>query len=220
MANYQANAVFQPGRGGVFYADPDTEAPTVEAVQQWLQGAPTEPLGVWNAIGYTSVDDLPGIDSEQEGGEKMGVWENPDFRMSQITSTDSVTAKPVQWSIVPIRHRFGKNAKLDTATGKVSVPGTYVPVEVAVLVLILDGDRFLGIQYYRTSSAPDGGIELDREAFAQLPIKYNILQSETKTDKMTLVGYHLTADGGAEDPEAEDPEAETDDGLGELPVEE
>lgn len=193
LPDYQPEAVFQPGVGGVFYNDVGTEPPTLEEVKAWLTGGDRRAaIGTgWKGLGYTSIEDLPGIDSETEGGEKMGVWEDPDFRVSPITSTDTVTVQPVQWSPVPIKHRFGAGATLDGDKGLIRVPKVYTPVEVALIVLFLDGDRPLIVHYYRTSSSPDGGIEPDREQFLAMPIKYTVLGAQGKADGMNILGFHL-----------------------------
>lgn len=194
LPDYQADAVFQPGVGGVFYNEKvGAECPTIEEIMAWFTaGDKRAPIGTaWRGIGYTSIEDLPGIDSETEGGEKMGVWEDPDFRVSPITSTDTVTVKPVQWSPVPIKHRFGALATLDGEKGIIAVPKVYTPVEVSLFVLFIDGDRPLGVHYYRVSSSPDGGIEPDREQFLALPIKYTVLGAPGKSHSMNIVGYHL-----------------------------
>lgn len=193
LPDYQADAVFQPGVGGVFYNEVGTEPPSLEAVKAWLTGGDRRAeIGTgWRGLGYTSIEDLPGIDSETEGGEKMGVWEDPDFRVSPITSTDTVTVQPVQWSPVPIKHRFGAGATLDGDKGIIRVPKVYTPVEVALIVLFLDGDRPLIVHYYRVSSSPDGGIEPDREQFLAMPIKYTVLGAQGKNESMNILGFHL-----------------------------
>lgn len=192
---YQAEAVFQPGTGGVFYSEVGTEPPTLAEIRTWVEGDRTQPIGTgetaWSPIGYTSLEDLPGITAETEGGEKKGVWENPDFRLTPITSADAVTVKPVQWSPVPLSHRFGAGTTVDGERGMVSVPRTYTPVEVAILVVILDGDNPLVLHYYRTATSPDGDLELDRENFAALPVKYNVLGYAGNPNKMNILGYHL-----------------------------
>lgn len=189
---YQDTAVFQPGTGGVFYAEPGTEPPTLAELKEWVDGDRTQGIGSdWTPLGYTSLDELPGLGSETEGGEKIGVWENADFKITPITSTDTVMVKPVQWSEVPISHRFGKGVKWDKQAGKISVPKVYTSVEVAIMVVILDGDRPLVLHYYRAASAPDGDLELDPEKFATLPIKYTVLGYEGKAEKMNILAYHL-----------------------------
>lgn len=201
--DYQANAVFQPGTGGVFYAPVGTEPPTLAGLRTWIETNRTAPIPsgegegeLWRPLGYTSIDELPGLGSETEGGEKMGVWENPDFRVSSITTTDTVSVRPVQWSAVPISHRFGAGARWDQETGRISVPGTYQSVEVAIMVVILDGARPLVLHYYSAASQPDGDLEPDRESFLALPVRYTVLQAEGKSSKFNILGYHLqTADG-------------------------
>lgn len=202
LQDYQADAVFQPGVGGVFYNEVGTEPPSLEEVGKWLEeGDRREPIGKgWRGLGYTSVDDLPGIDSETEGGEKMGVWEDPDFRVSPITTTDTVTVQPVQWSPIPIQHRFGAGAKLDEAKGLIRIPKAYTPVEVALIVLFLDGDRPLIVHYYRVSSSPEGGLEPDRDSFMALPIKYTILSAPGKPSRMNILGFHLQESSGSNAP--------------------
>lgn len=194
LNDYIADGVFQPGTGGVFFNDTvGAEPPTLAELKAWLDaGDRTARISPdYYPIGYTAIDELPGFDSETEGGEKMGVWEDPDFRVSQITTADAVTVKPVQWTPVPIRHRFGAGATLDGANGIIRVPKTYEPVEGTLFVLILDGSRPLGIHYYRVSSAPDGAIELDREAFLALPIRYTVLSAPGKASNLNILGFHL-----------------------------
>lgn len=191
--DYQPKGVFQPGTGGVFYNEVGAEPPTLDEVKSWLEkGDRRAPIGTgWKGLGYTSVEDLPGLGSETEGGEKMGVWEDASFRISAITTTDTVTVKPVQWSLIPIKHRFGAGAALDETKGLITVPQAYTPVEVALLVMFLDGDNPLMLHFYRAASAPDGDLEADREKFMELPLKYTLLSAPGKASKMNILGYHL-----------------------------
>lgn len=188
---YNADAVFQPGHGAVYFAPVGTKAPTNEELKNWATGDRTAAIGSWRPLGYTSVEDLPAINSDTEGGEKMGVWENDAFRMSAITSTESISVSPVQWTEVPLQHRFGKGVTVDGDTGVAHVPSVYVAVEVAILVIILDGDRYIGLEYLRTSSAPADNLELDPEKFASLPVKYNVLQASGEPDKFRIIADHL-----------------------------
>ena len=195
---YNADAVFQPGHGAVYFAEVGTTAPTNAELANWATGDRTAAIGEWRPLGYTSVEDLPAINSDTEGGEKMGVWENDAFRMSAITSTESISVSPVQWTEIPLQHRFGAGVTVDPATGVAHVPSVYKAVEVAILVIILDGDRHMALEYLRTSSAPDDNLELDPEQFAALPVKYNVLQAPGEPDKFRIIASHLktTADNG------------------------
>lgn len=207
-AAYVDDAVFQPGHGAVYYAEVGATAPTNAELHTWATGDRTANIGDWTPLGYTSVETLPGLNSDTEGGEKMGVWENDSFRMSSITSTESVSVSPVQWSEIPIKHRFGAGATVDATTGVAHIPSVYVAAEVAILVIILDGDRHLGLLYPRTSSAPDDNLELDPEQFAALPVRYNVLQQPGNPDKFNIIAQHLQTETGGDDGDVLDPEPE------------
>lgn len=189
--DYIDEAVFLPSEGHVFYAEVGTEAPNLSEVDSWVDSDRQGRIGDWKPLGYTSIEDLPVLGADSEGGEPLGVWENPQFRTTPITTTDTVAVKPVQWSEIPLTHRFGAGAKMDTATGKVTIPATYRSVEVALLVVIIDGDRPLVIHYYRGASAPDGDLEPDRENFLTLPVKYTILNASGKDGKGSVMAAHL-----------------------------
>lgn len=193
---YQPDAVFQPGRGGVFIAPEGTEPPTLAQFRTYLEGNDTSAeLGEWRTIGYTSADELPQVSTETEGGETMAVWEDPAFRQSAITSTESVVVTPVQWGLETARRRYGKGATLDGETGRIVKPATYEPVEEALLVVYMDGSRFLANHFWRAATAPEGEIKAETDSFMGAPIKYTPLTMQGKPGKGYLVGYHLqTAD--------------------------
>lgn len=188
---YVDNAVFQPGTGGVFAAPVDTDAPTLEDVSNWINGDRTKNIGEWAPIGYTSLESLPGIGADTEGGEKKGVWENPDFRLTPLTSTDTIKVQPVQWSPIPLSHRFGAGVTIDSATGQVDIPTTFQAVETAIMVVFLDGATPLVMVYYRTSAGPDGDIEPDPENYLALPVKYTRLGITGRKASMSILAYHL-----------------------------
>lgn len=192
-SGYQRNGVFQPGTGGVYISPVGTKPPTLSEIKAWLESSNrTGNIGKdWGPIGYTSIEDLPGLEADTEGGEKMGVFEDSSFRVSAITSTDTVLVKPVQWTEIPIKHRFGAGAKLDGTTGMITIPKDYVPVECAIMVIFIDQGVPLVIYNGRVSSAPDGGIEADREAFLAMPIKYTALSAPDNLPYMAIIGYHL-----------------------------
>lgn len=197
-------AVFQPGTGNVFYAPVGTKAPTLEDVSAWVTQDRTANIRDWTPIGYTSLDELPGISSETDGGEKKGVWENPNFRVTPITTTDTINVSPVQWSPVPITHRFGKGVTIDKATGTARVPSVYTPVEVALMVIILDGHNPLVLQYDRTSTKPNGDLKLDPDEYAALPVSYTVLSVSGSPYSMSILSYALQdkASGAGSDPGA------------------
>lgn len=192
--DYIDDAVYMPAHGHVFFAPVGTEAPAMSDVDSWVDSSRQGRIGEWKPIGYTSIEDLPVLGADSDGGEPIGVWENPQFRTTPVTTTDTVTVNLVQWSEVPITHRFGADAKRDPANpNAIIIPSTYRSVEVALLVVVLDGDRPLVIHYYRGASSPDGDIEPDAEKFLAMPVKYTILNASGKTGKGHVLASHIGA---------------------------
>lgn len=212
MAIYRDDAVFIPGRGAVLIAPVGTEPPTADELQQWMSAGATGELGDFVPLGYTSLDELPGFDSDTEGGETKGSWENPALRTTQVKTTDSVNVTPIQWSETPLTHRFGPGV-LDTGKGHFHTPAVYTSTEVAVLIVVIDGNQGFGILGWKGSSAPGDGIEFDAENFVGLPIKYTLLSQLVQPDangdggglrKLTVIGSWLMEPEDGDDGDAGD----------------
>ncbi|QNQ90718.1 hypothetical protein GP475_08765 [Corynebacterium poyangense] len=171
---YQDSAVFMPGRGAVLIAPVGTKPPTMEEIKTWLSKDTTAAIGSYVPVGYTSLDELPQIGGDTEGGEVVGVWENPSFRTTAVKTVDTVTITPVQFSEVPLKHRFGANGSIGE-DGYFHIPPAYTATEIAVLVIVIDGTNFLAFQYPKAASAPGDGIEMDPEKFLGIPVVYTVL---------------------------------------------
>ena len=190
---YVDDAVFLPGTGLVMRAPVGTAMPTSDELGAWLKTTRETNLNnVWVPFGYTSQEDLPGFDSATSGGDPKGAWENSSLRTTPIKVNDTLTVKPIQWTEEQLKHRFGASGTVDKAKGHFKVPDVYTASETAMLVVLLDGDRFLGFGYSKLSSGPDGGLSFSSEDFAALPIKYTVL-GLTGRDKLTIIGKHLKA---------------------------
>ena len=193
---YRDDAVFIPGRGGVLIAPVGTLPPTASELKQWVDAGAVGALGDFVPLGYTSADELPSIDADTDGGEVKGAWENSALRTTKTTITESITVTPIQWSEKPLAHRFGPGT-IDGTKGHFHAPAVYSATEVAMLVVIIDGATPLGIEYYKVSSSPEGGIELDSEEFAGLPVKWTVLSTSvtegetTKLRRMTVINSDL-----------------------------
>ena len=200
MANYQDNAVFLPGRGAVLIAEPMAGVPAMADIESWISGGATGniPSGskTYTPIGHTSLDELPKIDSDTEGGEVKGSWENPALRQTSTTTTDSITVTPIQWTEEALKHRFGADGSVDAETGTFTIPKIYRASEVSLMVIILDSQGPLVLQYNRAVSAPDGGIEPDVENFLGIPTKYTILNpSEGERGSIMHAGLMVDVSG-------------------------
>lgn len=175
MAKYDDKSVFIPGRGAVLIGPVGTEMPDLDTVTSWVKGGMAGNLGESMApLGYTSIEDLPKLDVDTDGGEKKGAWENDSLRTTQVKTTETITVTPIQWSGEALQHRFGKS-QVDAKTGKFSVPAAYSASEVALTVVVLDGETPLIWHFYKAASAPDGGIEPKADEFLGFGIQYTIL---------------------------------------------
>ena len=190
---YVDQAVFMPERGAVLIAPVGTAAPDNAAVQSWIAAGATDKLGDFVPIGYTSLDDLPKLDQDTDGGEKMGAWENDALRISKVTIDQSWTVTPIQWTETALSHYFGKGT-VDGATGAFAVPASYTSSEVAILVVVISGSDFLAFHTAKAATQPGDAIEFDPEKFAGMPIKYTIL-AITGQPKMTIFSDTLVTAG-------------------------
>lgn len=181
---YDDNAVFIPGKGAVLIADAGAEPPALSEIQTWIEAGAKGLLGEFHPLGHTSEEELPGMEADVEGGEKKGSWENPSLRTTATKTTETITVTPIQWTEEPMQHRFGPGT-VNTDSGYFEVPDVYTATEVAMLVIIMDGKDFLVFHFSKVASAPEGGIELDPESFAGMPIKYTVL-TMTGKKKMSI----------------------------------
>lgn len=188
---YNDSAVFLPGDGRVFTAPVGTAAPTYQALKTFVQGGMTGTLTGWEPIGYTSLDSLPSFESDTEGGDVLGVFENKQFRTSAITINETIKVTHVQWSEVPMKHRFGGAGSVKAADGTFATPDTYTGTECALLVLLVDGNEPMGFTYARVVSAPDDSVEVDTEKFLGMPVKYTVLKATGKP-RLTITAKGLT----------------------------
>lgn len=205
-AIYRDDAVFIPGRGGVLIAPVGTEPPTAAELKAWVVAGAVGALGDYVPLGYTSTEDLPTFDADTDGGEVKGAWENPALRTTKTTITESITVTPIQWSKTPLTHRFGPGT-IESSKGQFHSPAVYSATEVSMLVVVIDGNEPLGINLWKVSSSPDGGIEPDMENFLGLPVKWTVLStsvtigSKTVLRKHTIIAEALTEGDDAGDGE-------------------
>lgn len=188
---YIDEAVYLPGRGAVYKAAEGTEPPTMSDLEAWLAAGREGDIGAaWSTIGYTSIDELPALSSETEGGEPLAVWERAQFRPSQVTEVTSMTVSPVQWDLETAKRRWGAGATLDAETGRIKLPTSYTPVTEAFMVIFVDGDRLLALHFYKAATSPEGDISPDPENFLAQPFKYTVL--DHASGRGSILGTHLT----------------------------
>lgn len=181
----QDNATFIPAHGDVLAAAPGTKTPTASEIQAWIDGGATGKLGAFESIGHTSLDELPGMESEQEGGEAKGSWQNPTLRTTPIKITESIVVTGIQWTEEQLSYRFGKG-RIDTGSGVFEAPDIYTATERSLLVVARDGSNFVAFHYARVTSRPEGSLEFSAEDFLGMPIRYDVLKASGKP-KLSIV---------------------------------
>lgn len=193
---YNDNAVFIPGKGAVLVGEVGATRPTWDAVKQWVDDGAVGDLGAYHPLGHTSIEDLPSFDSDTEGGEVKGSWENSALRTTRTTVTESVTVQPIQWTPEPLAHRFGPGTVVNS-DGAYEVPGVYTSTDVSLLLIVVDGVSPLAFHIGKTSTSPDESLEFDSENFLALPIKYTILVEQGQPKFSILAENLKTATEGS-----------------------
>ncbi|MDP7733641.1 phage tail protein [Mycobacterium paragordonae] len=148
---------------------PDTTITTVTA------------LNGWHNIGHTSRDDLPEFGFDGGKFALKGTWQRK--RLKQVQDgdipADFVTFMLEQWDRTALELYFGEDAAANTP-GVFGVDGKFIPVERALLIIIVDGDVNIGFYCPKASITRDDSIELPIDEFASLPVKATFLNLGTR----------------------------------------
>ncbi|MGZ6053976.1 MAG: phage tail tube protein [Isosphaeraceae bacterium] len=126
----------------------------------------------WENLGHTSREDLP--EFGYKGGEYdlRGTWQQKRLRLVQDKSipVDSVTIKLEQWDVETMELYFGKDAAPEE-DGVFGVDGNFVPVERALLIIIVDGDIAIGFYSPKAAFTREAAIKTPLDDFVALPVK-------------------------------------------------
>lgn len=160
------DAAVQLGSTGLIAIAPNGTQPPTD-----LTAALASP---WNAIGHTSLANLPVWTESGGGDDTIGTWQAPALRNVQTKaatyqmtfSSDQLDSQSFSLyygvpNVVPVAGRF------DVAT-----PGQ---VEFALLVIVQDGASVVGFHASRASFTRSGDIKLAVDAFTDLPIQASFL---------------------------------------------
>lgn len=135
----------------------------------------------WRNVGHTSRNDLPVFGFDGGKLEMKGTWQNERLREVQQTSNpieDSVTVILEQWDPDTFELYFG--ADVADTPGIFGVDGQFIPVEKAVLVIIIDGDTKIGFYAPKASIQRDSAAKMTVDDFATFPIKATFLNLGTR----------------------------------------
>jgi hypothetical protein len=137
----------------------------------------TETVAVnsWNNTGHTSRDDMPEFGFDGGDTEVKGTWQKK--RLREVATgdpvADSVTINLQQWDVDSLEFYFGENTS--ATPGVFGVSGDFVPVERALLIIIVDGGVRLAFYAAKASLKRDDSIDLPVDEFSSLPVKATFL---------------------------------------------
>lgn len=129
----------------------------------------------WEQVGHTSREDMPEWGFDGGDTEVRGTWQKK--RLREIATgdpvADSVVINIQQWDAGALELYYGENASV--TPGVFGVDGNFVPVERALLIIIVDGSVRIGFYASKASIRRDDAIQLPVDDFASLPVKATFL---------------------------------------------
>lgn len=169
------NAVITAAVGYVFTATPGTAAPTPSELDALDLETFSGLDPAWEQIGHTSREDLPEFGFDGGEYELKGTWQKKRLRQVQSgdVPADYVTLKLEQWDKDSLELYFG--ADVAATDGVFGVDGRFVPLEKALLIVIVDGSVRIAFYAPKASITRDDSIELPLDDFAALPVKATFL---------------------------------------------
>ncbi|MGW1837082.1 phage tail tube protein [Streptomyces sp. NPDC002067] len=169
MALLDAAAIVAAG-GYIFIADPDTEKPGDLT-------DPTNPGGAWENIGHTALDELPEFGRDGDDPEIKGSWQNAKLRATTPDVTYSLTFKSIQATALTYGLYFGAGPGAVQADDSFRIPATPVPQTKALLVVLVDGQRYLPLWHPRVSLLGSDAVGMSATDFMTFPLKATLLGS-------------------------------------------
>ena len=137
------------------------------------------PSNGWLNIGHTSRNDMPEFGFDGGDTEIKGTWQKK--RLREIATgdpvADYVTIHLEQWDKDSLELYYGEDAA--GTPGVFGVNGEFVPLEKALLVIIVDGDVKLGFYAAKASIKREDAIDLPVDDFGSLPVKATFLNLGT-----------------------------------------
>ncbi|WP_405016418.1 hypothetical protein OHV05_04345 [Kitasatospora sp. NBC_00070] len=167
-------AVIVPAGGYLYTAPPDEPKPTTIT-------NPLSPGAKWVSVGHTSLDELPEFSRDGDDPETKGSWQNTRLRQTNPSVAYSISFKSIQADAETYRLYFGAGTDAVQADGSFRIPASPVPQVRSVLLILVDGTRFLPLWHPRVSLLGSDAISMASDDFVSFPIKGTLLGS-------TLIG--------------------------------
>lgn len=175
------DAVLTAAVGFVYTAPVGTAAPAaadIDTLDLEDPSAWATAIG-WDSLGHTSRGDMPEFGFDGGDTEVRGTWQKKKLR--EVTTEDPVdylTLFLQQFDETALALYYGPNASV--APGEFAVSGSAAPNELAILVIIEDGDVRIGFYAAKASVRRDDAIQLPVDEFASLPIRATFLNHNSE----------------------------------------
>jgi hypothetical protein len=156
------NSVITPAGGYIYIAPVGTAKPVI-----------TDPLapGVdWETVGHTSLDELPEIGRDGDDPETLGSWQNRKLRVTAPDVTYTVAFQSIQSTDLTYQMYFGAGESAVQTDGSFRIPASPQAQEKALLLIVVDGERFLPMWHPRVSLLGSDAVGMDAEGFVTYPI--------------------------------------------------
>lgn len=155
----------------------------------------------WKVLGYTTPDNI--LVPSTEGGETtiLSALQNAALRTSTSPAIRSSTVQFLQWDEDVIKLYLGETVQIEN--GDVYVSDTLVPREVALCIVLEDGQRKISIQVPKCAAIADGdlfNIE-NKEDLIHLSVKFTFMKHD-KLERTFKVGGILPAEKATPAPPA------------------
>jgi hypothetical protein len=132
--------------------------------------------GIWKPVGHTSRGSLPEFGFDGDDTEIRGSWQKKKLREIQTDDPiDYVTVVLHQMDEDSLSLYYGPNASSTAGVFGVSSSSQNQNLEVAGLVIVVDGTQRLGFHFSKAAVKRDDAIELPIDDLAALPIKFTFL---------------------------------------------
>lgn len=201
MGELNLDAALIAGRGNVLTAavSPTLEIPTLESLLAYAADYSTPPPG-WTTIGHTDPEDLPEWDTDGGDSEVLRTWELLNAREVQEPETSWFVVKPLQHDNATMR--LWLSGGTSTASDRFTAPVNKERIELAALIVYIDGGNVVGEVLERTSVRSEGARENAIDDWSKIPLRFTRLAPETGGSGYHWIGEHFgtDADGGGPTP--------------------
>lgn len=175
-----STAIFVPGHGTVFVADPSATFPATPLTAFTLTGTP--PAG-WTSIGHTSKDNTAAFNKDGGDATTLDTWLADAVRTIYAANAWSLGINPLQLDQTGLGLAF--NGTIDTDGGYI-VPGSNNGLTKQIYLLATDGTASLGFWMPNTSILLGDAPSIDPTKFFELPLSASINAADVS--KIPAVG--------------------------------